>query len=208
MKFIEGLKAKENPLNLPNLLTLFRLLLIPVMAWLLAYDRDQPSLEQDFMFRYSPGRLASVVVMIAGVTDLLDGWLARRWKIESLMGKFLDPLADKLFLLVGLVMLMELDRVSCWLVILLLSREILITGLRSVAVGEGIVIPAGNSGKWKLTFQLTGLGLLMWYGSAFTLSAYEMGTVILYIALAISLYSGYCYLYDFFVGLSKLKQLK
>jgi CDP-diacylglycerol--glycerol-3-phosphate 3-phosphatidyltransferase len=201
MSFLKGLKSRDSILNLPNLLTFFRIVLLPVMALLLDYDREQPTLEHDFMFRFSPGRLAAFVVLIAGITDLADGWLARRWHIESLLGKFLDPVADKLFLMVGLVMLMKLDRVQPWLVMLLLSREFLITGLRGVAVGEGLVISAGNFGKLKLTFQLIGLGFLMWYGSIFSLSAFEIGTFILYVALVISLYSGFSYLRDFFVAL-------
>lgn len=206
MDFLKNLRSPDNLLNLPNLLTLMRIVLIPVMALLLAYDSDQPPLALDWMFRYSPGRLASVVVMIAGITDLLDGWLARRWHIESLMGKFLDPVADKVFLLVGLVMLMKLDRVPEWLVIALLSREFLITALRGVAAGEGLIISAGQSGKWKLTFQLVGLGFLMWYGSAFGVEAWRIGIVILYIALAISLLSGYQYLSDFSIALQKKKK--
>jgi len=205
MEFVSGLRSRTSLLNLPNCLTYFRIALIPIMAWLLANDHEQPSLDRDFMFRYSPGRLAAFVVILAGISDLLDGWLARKWEIESLMGKFLDPIADKLFLMVGLVMLMQLGRVPAWLVIALLSREFLITGLRGVAVGEGIVIAAGNFGKLKLTFQLIGLGFLMWYGSAFGYSAFEIGTIILYVALFISLYSGYSYLHDFFVAL-KIKR--
>jgi len=194
-------RSPDSLLNLPNLLTLGRIVLIPVMAILLDFDADQPPFEMDIMFRYSPGRLATMVVVIAGITDLLDGWLARLWKIETLLGKFLDPLADKLFLLVGLIMLMKLERVDAWLVMVLLSREFLITGLRAVAVGEGLVIAAGQGGKWKLTFQMVGLGLLMWYGSLFGFSAFEVGTVILYIALIISLWSGFNYLKNFFGAL-------
>lgn len=201
MPLSSWLKAPDNLFNLPNLLTMLRLVLIPVMAFLLDADTFQPALEADWMFRYSPGRIAAMVVVLAGITDLLDGWLARRWKIESLLGKFLDPVADKLFLMVGLVMLMKLGRVPPWLVILLLSREFLITGLRGVAVGEGIVIAAGRFGKLKLIFQLVGLGFLMWYGSAFAFSAFHIGTYILYVALAISLYSGMNYLTDFFIAL-------
>ncbi len=197
MNFVKGLKSTENLLNLPNCLTLFRIALIPIMALLLEFDGEQPALSADFMFRFSPGRLAAGVVIFAGITDLLDGWLARHWNIETLFGKFLDPLADKLFLMVGLIMLMKLGRVQAWLVILLLSRELMITGLRGIAAGEGIMIAAGKFGKLKLTFQLAGLGFLMWYGSVFGASAYLIGMWILYIALVISLYSGAKYLWDF-----------
>jgi CDP-diacylglycerol---glycerol-3-phosphate 3-phosphatidyltransferase len=201
MSFVKNLRSADNIFNLPNSLTLFRIALLPVMALLLDWDREQPSLDQDWMFRYSPGRIAAFVVLLAGISDLMDGWLARKWNIESLLGKFLDPVADKLFLMVGLVMLMKLDRVEPWLVMLLLSRELLITGLRGVAAGEGLMIGAGKFGKLKLTFQLIGLGFLMWYGSAFGFSAFEMGTYILYFALFISLYSGFFYLRDFFIAL-------
>lgn len=206
MQLTKHLRSSHNILNLPNCLTILRLILIPFMALLLEFDADQPPFEQDLMFRYSPGRLAAIVVMIAGLTDHLDGYFARKWKIESLLGKFLDPVADKVFLLVGLVMLQKLERVSAWLVILLLSREFLITALRAVAIGEGLVISAGQAGKWKLTFQLTGLGFLMWYGTAFGISAYRLGTYILYVALGMSLISGYNYLSDFLTELNKRKR--
>ncbi|MBY0369115.1 CDP-diacylglycerol--glycerol-3-phosphate 3-phosphatidyltransferase [bacterium] len=206
MGFIERLNAhlysKHSLWNLPNLLTLLRILLIPVMGMLLAFDSDQPPFDKDWMFRYSPGRVAAGVLLIMGITDLLDGYLARLWKTESLLGKFLDPLADKLVLLVGLIMLLQLERVPAWLVIILLTREFLVTGLRAIAVGEGIVIAAGGSGKLKLIFQMVGLGFLMWYGSAFNLPAVKIGTGILYIALLISVGSGIQYLVDFFRGLS------
>ncbi|MBI1860806.1 MAG: CDP-diacylglycerol--glycerol-3-phosphate 3-phosphatidyltransferase, partial [Deltaproteobacteria bacterium] len=193
----------RNLLNLPNLLTIFRIFLVPLMAICLAYDGDQPPFEKDWMFRFSAGRVASFIVFIAGITDLLDGYIARKWKVETLLGKFLDPVADKLLLMVGLVMLMKLDRVNEWLVILLLSRELLITALRGVAAGENIIIAAGQSGKLKLIFQMLGLGFLMWYGSAFGLPAWRVGTVILYIALVISLVSGFLYLRDFWRALSE-----
>lgn len=198
-------RSKHNIFNLPNTLTMIRIALIPLMWWALAFDTDQPPFHLDWTFRYSPGRIAALIVAIAGITDLLDGYFARKWRIESLLGKFLDPLADKLILLVGLIMLMKLDRVPEWLVIILLSREMLITGLRSVAAGEGIVIAAGDAGKLKLVFQLVGLGLLMWYGDFLGLPAYQVGTWILYAALVISLVSGYRYLAGFFKALRKKK---
>lgn len=198
MEVIKRLKRQDYVLNLPNLLTIARVILIPMMGFLLDYDSDQPPFHLDWTFRYSPGRIAALVVLVAGITDILDGYFARRWNIESLLGKFLDPVADKLLLMVALVMLMKLGRVDAWLVIALLSREFLITGLRGVAAAEGIVIAAGTSGKWKLTFQMLGLGFLMWYGSIFGLQAFVWGTWILYLALAVSLFSGFSYLSDFF----------
>ncbi len=197
MLFPQSLRARDSLWNLPNLLTILRIALIPALAVLLAFDSEQPPFDQDWMFRYSPGRVAALVLLVMGGTDLLDGWLARRWGIESLIGKFLDPLADKLVLMVGLIMLLQLERVSAWLVIVLLSREFLITGLRAIAMGEGLVIAAGQAGKFKLIFQMVGMGFLMWYGSAFGFAAVKVGTVILYIALLISVVSGTQYLSAF-----------
>ena len=199
--FFKQFKSARNILNLPNCLTILRIALIPSMGFFLAIEGAPPPFELDGMFRYSPGKVATVILFIAGMTDLLDGWLARKWQIESLLGKFLDPVADKLVLLVGLVMLLKLGRVSEWLVILLLSREFLITGLRSVAIGEGLVIAAGSSGKLKQVFQLLGIGCLMWYGTFLTVPSGFIGTWILYAALGISLFSGFRYLQDFFTAL-------
>lgn len=206
--FREKLLYTRGLLNLPNLLTLFRLALVPLMGVLMEFDAEQLPLDKDWMFRYSPGKVAAMVVALAGVTDLLDGYFARRLKIESLFGKFLDPVVDKVFLLVGLVMLMKFDRVPAWLVIILLSREFLITALRGVAAGENIIIAAGQSGKFKLIFQMVGLGFLMWHGSLFGMSAHQIGMAILYIALVISLYSGYVYLREFFGARAIQKQLE
>ncbi len=200
MSFLKQFKSQTHILNLPNCLTLLRLLLIPFIVYLLDIDTEQLPFHLDSMARFSPGKLAAMVVAIAGITDLLDGYYARKWKIESLLGKFLDPVADKLFLLVSLIMLMKLERVEAWLVIVLLSREFLITALRAVAAGEGLIIAAGQSGKVKLIFQMIGLGFLMWYGTAFGLPAVKVGTWILYVALFTSLLSGYHYLRDFLVA--------
>lgn len=175
---------------------MLRVLSIPFLGLVLGWDVNAPGAEGD-TFIYSPGRVATVILVLAGVTDLLDGYYARRWNLESLLGKFLDPVADKLLLLVSLVMCQELGRIEPWLVIVLLSREFLITALRGVAIGEGIVIAAGQSGKWKTFFQLTGLGFIMWYGSAFGFSAHAIGVWILYAALVISVVSGISYLIDF-----------
>lgn len=200
MELLTRLKSPDNVLNLPNLLTIARVLSIPFLGALLEFDAEQPPFHLDWTLRWSPGRVAAMVVLFAGVTDILDGYWARKWKIESLLGKFLDPVADKLLLMVGLIMLMKLGRVEAWLVIVLLSREFLITGLRGVAAAEGIVIAAGQSGKWKLTFQMIGLGFLMWYGRILGFQAFTIGTWILYLALVVSVFSGVTYVSDFFTA--------
>ncbi|MBI4402762.1 MAG: CDP-diacylglycerol--glycerol-3-phosphate 3-phosphatidyltransferase [Deltaproteobacteria bacterium] len=208
MNFDAQFRSAKNIFNLPNSLTLFRIALVPVIAFLLEIEVKGPSPQHESMWGITPGKVAAFFIILAGITDLLDGYFARKWSIESLLGKFLDPVADKLLLMVGLIELMKLERVDAWLAIVLLSRELLITALRGVAAGEGIIISAGQSGKVKLTFQLTGLGFLMWYGYAFGFQAYKMGLIILYIALFISLFSGCRYLTDFFRALSRKKSLE
>ncbi len=91
------------------------------------------------------------------VTDLLDGYLARKWNIESVFGKFLDPLADKLLVMALLMYLTRMGRIAPWIVVVLLGRELAITSLRAIAASEGVVIAAGEGGKWKTALQMVGI---------------------------------------------------
>jgi CDP-diacylglycerol--glycerol-3-phosphate 3-phosphatidyltransferase len=131
--------------NLPNMLTMGRILLIPVFV-LFTYDADP---------LYSAA--AAFVFTVAAVTDVVDGFLARRWNMITVVGKLLDPLADKLIVLAALVMMVRLGRIPAWLVIVLLSREFIVTGLRQIAASEGMVIAAGQEGKWKTSMQLAAI---------------------------------------------------
>ena len=131
--------------NLPNMLTLARIFVIPVFVWLL-YDGDP---------WYSV--MAASVFTIAAVTDVIDGFLARRWNMITVTGKLLDPMADKLIVAAALIMMVRLGRVPAWIVIVLLSREFIVNGLRQVAASEGLVIAAGQEGKWKTALQLAGI---------------------------------------------------
>ena len=138
--------------TLPNLLSLFRILLVPFLAYLMSFT-DPVSCA-----------LAALVFIIASVTDMLDGYLARRHKSVSDFGKILDPLADKLLVVTALIMLVAIDRpgdayVPVWLVVIIVAREVAVTVLRGIALTEGIVIPADELGKYKLlvqTFALVG----------------------------------------------------
>src|SRR5258708_6240542 len=123
--------------NLPNMLTLGRILLIPIFVWF-TYDATP---------LYS--LLAAVVFTVAAITDVIDGYLARRWNLVTVVGKFMDPLADKLIVMAAMVMMVRLGRLAAWAVIVLLAREFIVSGLRTIAAGEGIVIAAGQEGKWK-----------------------------------------------------------
>jgi CDP-diacylglycerol--glycerol-3-phosphate 3-phosphatidyltransferase len=142
-------RLREELLNAPNLLTLGRMALIPLFLYLLSYENRRNSF------------LAAAIYSVAALSDWLDGWLARISGKETTLGKFLDPLADKVIVLSALVMLVRLGRAPVWVVVVILAREFLISGLRTIAVSEGLVIPASQGGKWKTSLQLTGIICLM-----------------------------------------------
>ena len=136
---------KEDALNLPNLLTMGRVAVIPIV--LLFLGRGTP---KDCV-------IAALIYAAAAITDLLDGYLARKLNVVSVLGKFLDPLADKLLVMASLVWMVPMGRIQEWAVVVLIGREISITGLRSIASSEGVVIAAGESGKSKTALQMVGI---------------------------------------------------
>lgn len=177
------------------MLTLFRIACIPVMAFLLM----SPSREASFW--------AAWIFALASATDWLDGHLARRMGIETVFGKFLDPIADKLIVMAALIMILPYGRVPAWMVLLILGREIIITGLRGIASSEGIVIQASDLGKWKTIFQLVAIiGLLLHYDYHWffgiehplvVVSMHNAGIFFLWIATILTVWSGVDYIYRF-----------
>lgn len=156
----------QDALNIPNLLTFGRIVLIPFFVWLL----DVPSPVRGFW--------ACILFTIAALTDLLDGYLARKLGVVSVLGKFLDPLADKLIVMAALVWMVPMGRIPAWVVVLLLGREISVTGLRSVAASEGVVISAGNEGKTKTALQMIGIiALLLGYPYHLSYLGIDLGVV-------------------------------
>ncbi len=142
-------RLREELLNAPNLMTLGRIACIPVFLALLSYENRRNSF------------LAAMVFAAAAISDWLDGWLARVSNKVTTLGKFLDPLADKIIVLSALAMLVRLGRVPVWVVVIILARELLISGLRTIAMSEGLVIAASRGGKWKTSLQLSGIIALM-----------------------------------------------
>lgn len=182
-------------LNPPNILTLFRIACIPLMVLLLM----SPSRESCFW--------AAWIFALASVTDWLDGHLARRMGIVTVFGKFLDPIADKLIVMAALIMILPYDRVPAWMVFVVLAREIVITGLRSIASSEGVVIQASDLGKYKTIFQLVAIiGLLLHYDynwffgiehALVTVNMHNAGMFFFWIAFVLTVWSGLDYLYRF-----------
>jgi CDP-diacylglycerol--glycerol-3-phosphate 3-phosphatidyltransferase len=181
--------------NIPNVLTLLRIALIPLMVVLLLSDSRQD------------GFWAAAVFAVASTTDWLDGYLARRMQIVTVFGKFLDPIADKLMVMAALIMILPFGRVPAWMVLVILGREIIITGLRGIASSEGIVISASDLGKLKTIFQIVAiLGLLLHYDYHWffgidhpylVVNMHNVGMFYLWIATAITIWSGVDYLYKF-----------
>lgn len=182
-------------LNLPNLLTLFRMAVTPLLVVLLLVENRQTCF------------WAALLFSLAAITDWLDGFLARRWHIVTNLGKFLDPLADKLMVMAAMIMLIPLDRLPAWAVFLILAREMVITGLRSIAIDEGIVIDASRWGKYKTIFQMVALvALLLHYDyywlfglrwELFHVDMHHVGLVFFYVSLVLTLWSGFDYLRKF-----------
>ena len=182
-------------MNIPNILTMLRIAAIPLLCVLLmSPDRDN-------------GFWAAALFAAASVTDWLDGYLARRMGIVTVFGKFLDPIADKLIVMSALIMILPFDRVPAWMVLVILGREIIITGLRGIASTEGIVISASNLGKLKTIFQLVAIiGLLLhydyrWFFSIdhplLVVNMHNVGMFYLWIATVITIWSGVDYLNKF-----------
>jgi len=145
--------------NLPNLLTLVRIFLVPLLVAALV--------QQNFSIHWN-GRLfiandflALILFLAAALTDLLDGYLARRWKQVTTVGTLLDPVADKLLISAALISLVQIRLLPGWLVILIISREFAVSGLRSIAAAEGYTIKAGELGKTKMMTQVVGVTLVM-----------------------------------------------
>jgi CDP-diacylglycerol--glycerol-3-phosphate 3-phosphatidyltransferase len=142
-------RLRQELLNAPNLMTLGRIALIPVLLWLLYYENRRNSF------------WAALIYAVCALSDWFDGWLARVSNKVTTLGKFLDPLADKVIVLSALVMLVRLGRVAVWVVVVIVAREFLISGLRTIAATEGLVISASQGGKWKTSLQLCGIICLM-----------------------------------------------
>lgn len=181
-------------MNLPNLLTLVRILLVPV--FLLA-----------FLTRYKAlGLLAAFIFVVAAITDGVDGYLARKNNEVTKLGKFLDPLADKLLITAALIGLVEVKLISTWIAMVIIGRELAVTGLRGIAAAEGTVIAAGPWGKAKTVVQIVFIVTAMLSRSlpeGFWLDylADWLFLPSLWLAVALTLWSGIDYFQGYYRGL-------
>lgn len=171
-------------MNLPNKLTIFRVILIPFFVFFLLSKPD------DFIFRM----IALSILIVASLTDMLDGKIARKYNLITNFGKFADPLADKLLVCSAMICLIETGQIPSWVVIIIIAREFIISGFRLIASDKGIVIAANYFGKFKTVFQMlmvivmvANLNIPYW-----TL----IGNILMYVALFLTILSLVVYMYQ------------
>lgn len=180
-------------MNLANRITLARIFLVPIIMFFLLVKLDLPpiSIEQ-FSITYNQ-IIAVLIFIVAASTDSLDGYIARKHKLITNLGKLLDPLADKLLVTAVLVSLVDMGKLDAWIAVVIISREFAVTGLRSICAAEGIVIAASKLGKWKTAAQITAIIALLINNFPFAFLDIPFDLVASWIAAIITIYSGIDY---------------
>ncbi len=166
-------------MNTPNKLTLIRVFLIPVYVILMLMV-----FENHYYY-------AGAVFIIASLTDLVDGYIARKNNLVTDFGKFMDPLADKLLVMSSMVIFVQMNMIESWVVIIILAREFAVTALRTMAAKNGVVMAADKFGKWKTTIQMISLVLMHFVGISSNI--YPVANVLIYIAALLTVVSGINY---------------
>lgn len=182
-------------LNLPNKITLSRIILIPIFMIFMLVDFNFGKtvfLGAEMNVEHLIG---GWIFIIASLTDWLDGYIARKNNLVTNMGKFLDPLADKLLVSAALIILVELGAAPSWIVIVIISREFAVTGLRLILAGGGEVVAANQLGKIKTTAQILAIIFLLMNDLFFAAMGIPFGMIMLYIALIFTVWSGADYFY-------------
>ena len=173
-------------LNLPNALASLRILLAPLMFWIILNPEIFTDNGYHITWNYY---FASLLFVLASATDFFDGYIARQWNQMTMLGAILDPLADKMLTIAAFLALMMVGVASVWAIYIIIVRELFITGLRTVAVSEGIEVKASWAGKVKTVGQMIAIGFLLMHWS--------FGSELLWFAVALTLYSGLEYIWGF-----------
>ena len=168
-------------MNLPNKLTIARMCMVPLFMIALMMNTDASRI------------VATVIFALASLTDMLDGQIARKYNMITNFGKLMDPLADKVLTAAAMICLVELGDLAAWIAVLIIFREYLITGLRSVAASENIVVAANIWGKVKTVCQMFALMLLMLKPQIMALCGVNIGLWLMYVAVILTVYSGLDY---------------
>ena len=179
-------------LNLPNSLASLRILLAPVLFWVILNPEYFTDAGYHVTWNYF---IASILFVLASVTDFFDGFIAREWNQMTMLGAIIDPLADKMLTLAAFLSLMMIGEASAWAIYLIIIRELFITGIRTVAVSEKLDIKASWAGKVKTVGQMIAIGFLLMH--------WTYATELLWFAVFLTMYSGLEYLYGFRKALLK-----
>lgn len=177
-------------MNLPNKLTIFRVILVPFFVFFMLFNPD------NIIYRL----IAEAFFCIAALTDLFDGKIARKYNLITNFGKFMDPLADKLLVCSALICLVSIGQIDAWIVIVIIAREFIVSGLRLIASDKGVVIAASWWGKWKTTFQMIMIIVLILNlsyfcnGTIYGNIVYILEIILIYIALILTIISMIDYL--------------
>ena len=182
-------------MNIPNQITISRILLIPVFMVVMLAGFDWGNITLFGAEMPVTHFVGGLIFIFASLTDWVDGYYARKYNLVTTFGKFLDPLADKLLVSAALIILVELGFAASLIVIIIISREFAVTGLRLVLAGEGEVVAAGSLGKIKTTAQILAIAALLLHNTIFTLVGLPFGEIMLYIALIFTVWSGWDYFY-------------
>jgi CDP-diacylglycerol---glycerol-3-phosphate 3-phosphatidyltransferase len=177
--------SRQQILSLPNGITVSRILAIPLILVLL----KNPDPKYQIM--------TAVLFLLASVTDMLDGYLARKRELVTTLGKFLDPMADKLLIVTALIGLITTRGIPVWMVIVIVGREIAVTGLRGIAVSQGMVIAASRLGKYKTVFEVASVTFFILNGNYLSIRFYHVGMALLWIAVILAVWSGIDYFRKF-----------
>ncbi|MFC0215673.1 CDP-diacylglycerol--glycerol-3-phosphate 3-phosphatidyltransferase [Paenibacillus chartarius] len=180
-------------MNLANRITLARIFLVPIIMFFLLINLDLPPVQfKEFSITYNQ-IVAALIFIIAASTDSLDGYIARSRKMVTNLGKLLDPLADKLLVSAVLVSLVEMGKVDAWIVIVIISREFAVTGLRQIALLEGKVMAAGKWGKIKTATQITAIIALLINNFPFEFIHIPFATIASWVMAGATIWSGVDY---------------
>lgn len=180
-------EEKHEIANLPNLITMLRLSIIPFL----------------FILLLEPDRIWSLVIaalfIIAALTDLLDGYIARKYSMVTKVGKILDPIADKLVVSTAMILMIPIGRIPAWIVALIVMRDIAVDGVRHLATAGGLIMSASRLGKQKTLSQVIATAALLIHYPLFGIDAHRFGIVVLYVALIMTIWSAADYFFKFYV---------
>ncbi|AOV09226.1 CDP-diacylglycerol--glycerol-3-phosphate 3-phosphatidyltransferase [Sporosarcina ureilytica] len=182
-------------MNLPNKITLSRIILIPIFMLFMLVDFKFGTLTILGTKIEIAHFIGGLIFIVASLTDWIDGYIARKNNLVTDMGKFLDPLADKLLVAAALIILVEIGSAPSWIVIVIISREFAVTGLRLILAGGGEVVAANQLGKIKTAAQIIAIASLLLNNIFFSSIGVPFGMIMLYIALIFTVWSGFDYFY-------------